>query len=284
MSNSTLPLARSITRPPRQPADAVRVRFVAPTGDVGSDTWPLRQYADPHPAVAVLSPVEPTLAPAAPAGDDQLLVLRTPDEKDRTVTDDWLAGPASILPVDVPLPAGRLRWQAGRAVIAGPVENRDAVLAGLVDFAFYESALRQLEAAVTAHHRTAPDDVRLAYRVDDADRGQWPRLARTMEQLAQLRLTFARLEPRLSIPPRDLPPAGRRAFRRLLARADVEDRLTAVSDQLEACEDLYEGAVDRVTDHRWWRRGHRLETIIVVLLAAEGVQLAAELVLHLLHR
>jgi len=47
-----------------------------------------------------------------------------------------------------------------------------------------------------------------------------------------------------------LPPACRSVIRRLIARVTVEDRLEAVSARLEACEDLYEGAVDRIVEQK----------------------------------
>ena len=43
---------------------------------------------------------------------------------------------------------GRLRWRPGRAALEGPLTAAEDVLAGLVDFAFYEGELRRLEAAL----------------------------------------------------------------------------------------------------------------------------------------
>ncbi len=126
----------------------------------------------------------------------------------------------------------------------------------------------------------APADVRLAYRIRSRNSAQWDRLAETQERLCTLRLAFARLEPELYSPAASLTPDSRKAFRRLVARANVPTRLEAFSDRLEACEDLYEGAVDRVTDFRWFRSGNRLEIAIVILLAFEAILL----ILDLLHR
>ena len=53
-----------------------------------------------------------------------------------------------------------------------------------------------------------------------------------------------------------------------------------MSNRLEACEDLYEGAVDRITDHRWYRKGMLVEIAIVILLFLEVLQVAASLMLH----
>ncbi len=276
--------------PPSRPATtaAATVHISFDAGQSGLGSRPVRTYVDPRPAAAAVSPTEPPATPTAPAWPeptDGVTVWSTADRRPTAAADAWLARPDhddAPLAVAVPVVGGRLRWRPGRVVIEGSIADRDAVLAGLADFAFYEGELRRLEAVLPAHEATAAADAAIAFRIADGDRAQWSRLGHTMEQLAAHRLTFARLEPRLGRPSPSLPLAGRRTFARLCRRAAVEDRLAAVSDRLEACEDLYEGAVDRITDHGWWRKGHRLETVIVVLLAVEGLQLGVELVLHIL--
>jgi hypothetical protein len=64
---------------------------------------------------------------------------------------------------------------------------------------------------------------------------------------------------------------------RLRRQARVADRLEWFSERLEAMEDLYEGAHDRVSDYRWFLHGQILEIGIVVLLLAEVVLMALEL-------
>jgi len=91
------------------------------------------------------------------------------------------------------------------------------------------------------------------------------------------------LEPRLLSPSRRLPVPSRRLFRQLCRRAAIEDRLSAITDRSEACEDLYEGAVDRLREHRWYRRGNLLEMIIIVLLLIEVIQLGGDTALRWIH-
>jgi hypothetical protein len=69
---------------------------------------------------------------------------------------------------------------------------------------------------------------------------------------------------------------------RLLKKADVEARLAALNDRLEAKEDLYEGANDRVADYRWYRNGHLLEIAIVVLLLVEALVMSADMYIRYL--
>ena len=155
-----------------------------------------------------------------------------------------------------------------------------SALAGISEFAFYEGELRRLESAIASIETSAVADAPIAYSIKAKTRNEWTRFEETMKSLALLRLTFAKLEPRLLTPSRALPIAGRRLFRQLSRRARIEDRLAAMTDRLEVCEDLYEGAVDRITDYRWFRKEMVLETIIVVLLLLEVLQLGGDMAMR----
>ncbi len=280
-------MSRTTASPPRPsvPATAgVLIRFDA-AALTSSEARVVRRFDDPRPAEAVATPVDEVNLEADrpwPEATEALQVCISAERKPKALP--WLARPdraEAPLAAEVAVDGGRLRWRPGRALLEGSVARPDDVMAGLVDFAFYEAELRKLEAALPPIEVGATNDVPFAYGIDDVGRPHWPRFRRTMEHLATLRLTFARLEPRLGRASRSLSADARRTFARLCARTNVEDRLEAFSDRLEACEVLYEGAVDRITDHRWWQKGHRLEAIIVGLLTIEGLQLAAELVLRL---
>jgi hypothetical protein len=198
-------------------------------------------------------------------------------------TDNPEAPPSQVLPpVVVKIESGVIRWRPGRAVLeyADAESNpagMDSLLDALAGFAFLEGELRRLEQAVAPFEASAPRDVPLAYRIRQSAHAAWDRLGETMEALAVLRLTFARLEPLLAAPPRSLDQAARRAATLLASRSRVPARLESLSDRLEALEDLYEGAVDRITDFRWYRKGEILETTIIVLLAVEVALLVWQL-------
>jgi hypothetical protein len=142
-------------------------------------------------------------------------------------------------------------------------------VAALVDFAFFEGELRRLEQDLLPYEASASDDIAFAYQIRQADRIQWRRLGQTQQSISGLRLVFARLEPSLRSVSRVLPPDARQAMTCLLAGSDVPSRLEAFKGRLEACQDLYEGAVDRIADFRWYRHGELLEITIVVLLILE---------------
>ena len=107
-------------------------------------------------------------------------------------------------------------------------------------------------------------------------------MLRKQEKVTGARLTFARLEPQFATRTRDLRAAGRRWFLRLRRAGKIFDRLEATSDRLEALEDFYEAATQRISDYRWYKEGHRLEKGIVGLLLLECSFMVADIVLHLL--
>ena len=265
----------------------VRIRFVE---QAPPDGKMLREFAQPRRQVALELPLPPNDQAAPPVWPDPtdrldvLLVapriaaaqpgaalwLATPDHPQ--------AAPAVVIESD----GATVHWRPGRALIQAPPERHAELLAGLIDFAYYEGQLRALEQALETSSADADADVALAYRIRLRDRRHWPRFTTMIERFAQLRLSYARLEPCLSAPARSLPRAGRRLMARLLRRADVEQRLQALTDRLETCEDLYEGANDRVADYRWYLHGHLLELGIVVFLLLEVVLLVADLWLRIL--
>ena len=63
---------------------------------------------------------------------------------------------------------------------------------------------------------------------------------------------------------------GRRGWR----RRGYSGRELLCHPRLEALEDLYEGANDRVADYRWYRSGAWLEIGIIILLIIETVMIS----------
>ena len=101
-------------------------------------------------------------------------------------------------------------------------------------------------------------------KIEEQDNGQ--RFGETIERFTRDRLTYARLCPQLAFPSLTLSPKSRQIVSKLLRESNMEDRLEMYSDRLEAMEELYEGANDRVADYRWYRGGHLLEWTIVIIL------------------
>jgi hypothetical protein len=198
--------------------------------------------------------------------------------------EEWLAPPTdqpeAVRAIVVAGKEETIRWRPGQVVVQSRPEHLETVLAAITDFAFYEGELRTLEAAVEAHEAQAQADAGLAHRVRRCTRQERQRFEDLISYFSSLRLTYARLEPRLLRSSRALTPEARQLVARLLKKADVEDRLEAVSNRLESLEDLYEGANDRVADHRWYRNGHLLEIGILAMLVIEAAIMVGDICIH----
>jgi hypothetical protein len=271
----------TMTLDPTTMVSARRFRFV--NDDAGITGVVRKRFAQPR-AVAVIEEiidVDAVLSGTTTSEIlDQMDVVLIPDRDAGRIAgraETWLTGDAEDIQVTtVTGEVGKIRLCGSRAVIRAADDGAEDLLDAVVEFGFLNAELQRLESALLPIQTGAPGDVRFAYRIRQSDQHQWDRLGEVMEQLAQLRLSFARLEPLMGSPTPTLQVEGRRAMSGLLSRTRTLDRLEAFSDRLEACEDLYEGAIDRITDHRWYRKGNLLEIAIVVLLAAEALLLLVD--------
>jgi hypothetical protein len=189
--------------------------------------------------------------------------------------------PEAVQPVVIQGKGRKVQWRPGRALIQGdrPRESGipEDVLAALIDFAFHEAELRNLELQVRIGESGMHEDVNRAYKIRYRDRKNWPRFTEMIEYFSRLILVFAQLEPRLLKPSRTLPRLARRWVERLCAEADIEERLEDLDDRLVIGEALYEGASDRVSDYKGYHVGHVLEVIIVLFLILEVIVMGLEL-------
>jgi len=256
---------------------AVHVSHIRFARDARASERIQRRFTQPRSMVAVARPAELSLLADKPWPDavDGLYVIlpSTPASSEvRSTIHCWLAAcdqPDLPPPLLVHIDAGTIQWRPGRAVVEGAVDDCKNLMTALVDFAFFEGELRRLEQDLLPFEASAADDLAFAYQIRQADRIQWRRLGRTQQSISGLRLTFARLEPSLRSVSRSLTPDAQQALTRLIAGSDVLSRLEAFDGRLQACQDLYEGAVDRIADFRWFRHGELLEIAIVVLLILE---------------
>jgi hypothetical protein len=162
-------------------------------------------------------------------------------------------------------------WQPSQATVLAEEPQTDLAVQAVLAFQQRHELLQSLRLPLLELEQQAVADVPLCYRITQQDRQQWPRLQALMHQLAGNRLHIARLYSQLETEPSDLPPPASKLLRKLSKAAGLQTQLQQISDRYEALEDLYEGAIDRINDHRYWRDGHVLEVIIIVVLVAEAL-------------
>lgn len=248
-----------------------------------------RKFKQPRPCLAVEQTIE--LADAIrqpPETSDLLDIVHVPAEAKAEwdgLHSAWLApsgDPESPEPVTIAYQGEQIHWRPGRVVIEGKTgaSLRDEVVAALIEFAFMESQVRTLEASMESYESQARIDAPKTFRVKKKDRADWDRFGKIMEELAQLRLAFASLEPRVERGSRVLAKPSRALTTRLFRAASTSHRMEGLDGRLEVCEDLYEGAVDRIADYSGWHTGHVLEVIIIALLVIESALMALELLVR----
>jgi hypothetical protein len=268
---------------PRAIHPVLRARFIPADG---READVLRRYEDPRPAYAIEDAQAQwsadDVARAAPGADDRLITIWMPPDAQEGFPLPAIQGRGRAI-VARGKGAASIEWAPGVVVARCEAEAREEVTAAVLDFSFLERELRQLESFLKEAERRAREDLPAAHRLRGKDRSGWEPLARAFEQVTAARLTFARLEPQLAPGARDLGAGGRRWFARLCRSARISARLEAASDRLEALEDFYEGANQRIAEFRWYREGHRLEKGIIGILLFECVLMIAEIVIHLRH-
>jgi hypothetical protein len=260
---------------PHQAIVAKRVHFLdeAPAG-----AKVLRSFQHPKPRVAVEEEVQFSDLPAqreSPDPVDHLTAILIPSAavaEGKRLSEDWMAaadrdGATSM--VAFAWNGQKIQWRPGRLLVQGSSDAFEGILKAVTEFAYYESELRGLEQTLDSHEAQALDDVARSQRIRFRDRRHWRRFEELTEYFCRMRLTYTSLEPHLVIASATLPRDARQVMARLLDEAEISDRLEEVSNRLEACEDLYEGANDRVADYRWYIGGHWMELGIILLLLVE---------------
>jgi hypothetical protein len=265
---------------PLPASPALRIRF---SSEERPGDKVIRRYDEPRVAYAI-EDVEgqwtgEDIARAAPGSDDRLItVWLSSDSLEEFPVPPVDGGRAAV--VLGPQRRESIEWRPGVVVARCEPDARAAVADAVVDFSFLERELQSLEAFVSEAERRAQADLPAAHRLRAQDRSSWEPMARMFERVTAARLTFARLEPELAPGARKLGAVGRRWFARLARRVRIGARLEATSDRLEALEDFYEGATQRIAEYRWYREGHRLEKWIIAILLFESALMIAEIILH----
>jgi hypothetical protein len=265
-----------------------RFRFVE---QAAADQTVLMEFRDPAPRKAVRASAALDAPPADSANPDPdaLDIVAVPwdprnDPRWRSELQNWVAPAAqrsALPPIVVKVGGAQITWCSGRALIHGAADPIEPLLAALVDFGYYEAELRRLELEVADSWPALEEDTPLAYDVTQADMARHKAVGRRMEQTLRRRMRHVRLEPHLYESPAHLPAAARDLGKRLREEARIEERLEVLDGQIEAYENVYELSSQRISEFRAARQGFILESVIIVLLAAETVLLLAELLWYL---
>lgn len=268
---------------------AVQLRRVRFTPHPITGTRVRRAFKQPRACLAVEQTIPFAECMSAPervrAADTLDIVVVTPESRSEweRIGSDWLRSspdPEAVQAVAVTLDDARIQWLPGRAVVEAKTNLAEDIINGLIEFAFHEGEVRALEREVEKYETQARADAPLTVKIEGKDRRHWPRFRRICEDLIQLRISFASLEPRVERGSRYLSKLSRSAAARLYRSAAARARMEGLDGRLEVCEDLYDGVIDRIADYHGWHTGHVLEVIIIFLLLIEAGLMLADLLLR----
>lgn len=261
--------ALAIGTPPNRAVGVRRIDFVS---DPPPDANIIRRFRQPRRCAAMERMQD------GPVDSGDLVITLVPSgagAEDAEWEHGW-AEDRPTSPLAITVGGQKIRWRPGRALVQGAAAGFEHSIEALIDFTFYEGELRRLEEALEGREDQAQADIARAYSIRYHDRKDWPRIVKTAENFCRMRADYARLAPNLLVVSRDRHGDARRILLKLVEEGDIASRLEVFSDRLEACEDLYEGAVDRIAEFRWYREGHWLEAGIILLLSLELAILAVE--------
>jgi hypothetical protein len=237
-------------------------------------------HPTPQEAVGQILPMDETPSPpSADAGQGAEILFIPLDFKNEARSKDfarqWLAGDTSAAEARVVKEGDILvSWKPLRTMVVAPARGAAATLQSIVDFAYHDAALRQIETTVEGNWDMVESDASLTYVITAGDLKKDAAIGRRMQTVLRSRLQLSRIEPRLLRPDPGLPPFARDLGETLRAAALCEDRLDAADGQIETQQYVYELASQRLGEHRHARQSFVLEVVIIILLALEAILMA----------
>jgi len=191
----------------------------------------------------------------------------------------WAAAatPGGDPPLVVPLYGTHVIWSPHRGVAVAPADRLPAMRAAVVEFVDREAELRDIERRVAAGLERVDGDVPLAFEVDEQSLTRRREVAGRFREAISLRRRLAVLAPLLRQPPPQPPTLAGQVGERLRDRGRVGERLEHAVEQAELLERVYTGCGDRFAEFVTSRRHVALEWVIILLLVAEVVLLAVDL-------
>jgi hypothetical protein len=222
-------------------------------------------------------------SPPLPAGGsidtipDSGLVLATLPIEAEVAPDDWRAWVEGT-PVETATPVvaivfhrAHIIWRPGRAVVIASDDRVDSVKAAVIEGVRHETALAEIEAAMTSGWSDLEADAEDAFEVEAMSLSRRRELKRRYRRTVALRAKLVRMAPYLLSPIVHPPTIGSQVADRWRERLRMEARYAAVTAQLEVHHDVYDACGQRTSDSRLARSGHALEWAILVVLGFQSL-------------
>lgn len=172
-------------------------------------------------------------------------------------------------PVWMSFQGTHVHWSTGRCAIAAPVDRIAGVRAAILEATAHERALRSVEEAMASAWPALESDADLAFEFEEAAVGRRRELRERLHRTLVLRARLARIAPYLLAPLAHPPTLASQVGERLRERLRMPTRHEAAATQIEVFRDAYDMCGQRASEYMLARTGHRLEWVIIILLAAQ---------------
>lgn len=167
------------------------------------------------------------------------------------------------------LQAAQICWAPGRIAVVAPAERLTAVRNAVLEVAYFEHELREIERQLGADWPALEADIPQAFAADERTLARRRTLRERFERVMLLRARLARITPFLLAPHVYPPTLASQIGERFRERTRVHQRIECLREQLEVFERVYEMCGQRASDFVLTRSSNTLEWVIIILLLAQ---------------
>ncbi|MCY2964038.1 MAG: hypothetical protein NT069_10405, partial [Planctomycetota bacterium] len=147
----------------------------------------------------------------------------------------------------------------------------------IIEFAFYDAELRQIEREIANGWPALETDSPMAFDFNEKSLRRRGELGQRFQRVVSLRARLSQILPMVHRPPIHPPTLASQIGDRLRERGRLVERLDFAASQLEVFERVYELCGQRASDFSQAHKGHVLEMIIIVLLLGQTLLLLVEM-------
>lgn len=193
---------------------------------------------------------------------------------------EWAAAGNPTTAQVVTFQGAQLYWGVGRAAVVAAAARLPALDATLAELAYYEGELADIERQLGEAWPDLEADGGPAFEFDEKSLKQRGRLEKRFRQLLGLRARLTRILPHVVTPHVYPPTLASQVSERMRDRLRMRHRVEMIQEQLEVFERIYDTCAQRASDYKANRKGHLLEMIIIVFLAAQTMLVLFEILTH----
>ncbi len=206
--------------------------------------------------------------------DDAMDILSIPGEHAEipASVDAWIDAGARIdarTSFWMSFQGSRIRWSPGRCAILAPADRLASVRSAVIEVSAQDRTIRDIERALEDAWPELEADTPLAFEFAERSMGRRDELRDRLGRVLHIRARLARLAPAMLAPPAYPPTLASQVADRLRERLRIVARHEAATIQADVFRDTYDMCGQRASDFMLARTGHRLEWVIIVLLAAQ---------------